>query len=102
MLLLLYENAVTQTLAANGNELFYHSWQNETSKHNYEVDFLITRKNKICPIEVKSSGYKAHTSLDEFCKKFSSRISDKYIVYTKDLSKEADMLYIPMYMASLL
>ena len=98
----LYENAVAQTLAANGNELFYHSWQNETSKHNYEVDFLITRKNKICPIEVKSSGYKAHTSLDEFCKKFSSRISDKYIVYTKDLAKDADMLYIPMYMASLL
>lgn len=77
----LYENAVAQTLAANGNELFYHSWQNETSKHNYEVDFLIARKNKICPIEVKSSGYKAHTSLDEFCKKFSSRISEKYIVY---------------------
>jgi len=98
----LYENAVAQTLAANGNELFYHSWQNETSKHNYEVDFLITRKNKICPIEVKSSGYKAHTSLDEFCKKFSSRISDKYIVYTKDLAIDADMLYIPMYMASLL
>ena len=98
----LYENAVAQTLAANGNELFYHSWQNETSKHNYEVDFLIARKNKICPIEVKSSGYKAHTSLDEFCKKFSSRISDKYIVYTKDLAKDADILYIPMYMASLL
>lgn len=98
----LYENAVAQTLAANGNELFYHSWQNETSKHNYEVDFLITQKNKICPIEVKSSGYKAHTSLDEFCKKFSSRISDKYIVYTRDLAKDADMLYIPMYMASLL
>jgi len=98
----LYENAVAQTLAANGNELFYHSWQNETSKHNYEVDFLIARKNKICPIEVKSSGYKAHTSLDEFCKKFSSRISEKYIVYTKDLAKDADMLYIPMYMASFL
>ncbi len=98
----LYENAVAQTLAANGNQLFYHSWRGENSKHNYEVDFLITRKNKICPIEVKSSGYKAHTSLDEFCKKFSSRISDKYILYTKDLAKDADLLYIPMYMTFLL
>ncbi|MBQ4527685.1 MAG: ATP-binding protein [Clostridia bacterium] len=98
----LYENAVAQTLVANGNELFYHSWQNETSKHNYEVDFLITRKNKICPIEVKSSGYKAHTSLDEFCKKFSDRISEKYIVYTKDFSKDKNIMYIPMYMTSLL
>ena len=98
----LYENAIAQTLAANGNELFYHSWRNETSRHNYEVDFLITRKNKISPIEVKSSGYKSHTSLDEFCKKFSSRILDKYIVYTKDMAKVEDVLYLPIYMAFLL
>jgi hypothetical protein len=98
----LYENAVAQTLVANGNELYYHSWQNESSKHNYEIDFLISRKNKICPVEVKSSGYKTHTSFDEFCEKFSSRISEKYIVYTKDFAKEADILYIPIYMAAFL
>ena len=98
----LYENVAAQELVANGYELFYHSWHNKNSKHNYEVDFLITRKNKICPIEVKSSGYKAHTSFDEFCKKFSSRISEKYIAYTKDLSKDKDILYLPIYMLSLL
>ena len=98
----LYENAVAQALVASGNELFYHSWRNETSRHNYEVDFLISRKNKICPIEVKSSGYKSHTSLDVFCKKFSSRILDKYIVYTKDLTKITDVLYLPVYMISML
>lgn len=54
----LYENVVAQILTANGNELFYYTMLNEVSKHNYEVDFLITRKNKICPIEIKSSGYK--------------------------------------------
>ena len=98
----LYENAVAQAIVANGRELFYHSWRNDSSKHNYEVDFIITKKNKICPIEVKSSGYKAHTSLDEFCRKFSSRISDKYIAYTKDLAKKKDILYLPMYMIFLL
>lgn len=98
----LYENAVAQALATNGNELFYHSWKNETSRHNYEVDFLVTRKNKICPIEVKSSGYKAHASLDEFCKKYSSRILDKYIVYTKDLLRDGEIVYLPMYMNFLL
>ena len=98
----LYENAVAQALVSNGNELFYHSWQNESSRHNYEVDFLIAKKNKICPIEVKSSGYKAHISLDEFCRKYSSRISEKYIAYTKDLSKDKDVLYLPMYMIFLL
>ena len=98
----LYENAVAQALAANGKALFYYSWYNERSKHNYEIDFLITQKNKICPIEVKSSGYKAHTSLDEFCKKYSSRISNKYIAYTKDLAKDKDILYLPVYMSFLL
>lgn len=98
----LYENVVAQTLISNGNELFYHTWLNESSRHNYEVDFLISRKNKICPIEVKSSGYKAHTSLDEFCKKFSGRILNKYLIYTKDLMRVTDILYLPVYMTFLL
>ena len=58
----LYENAVAQILAANGNELFYYTMMNEVSKHNYEIDFLLARKNKVCPIEVKSSGYKTFSS----------------------------------------
>lgn len=64
----LYENVVAQMLTASGNELFYYTFMNKTSRHNYEIDFLLARKNKICPIEVKSSGYKTHKSLDEFSK----------------------------------
>ena len=94
----LYENAVAQILAANGNELFYHTFENEKTRHNYEIDFLIARKNKICPIEVKSSGYKAHASLDVFCKKFSERILWKYLIYTKDYAKDADVICLPIYM----
>ena len=60
----LYENAVAQILASNGNLLLYHTFRNKESRHHYEVDFLLTRRNKICPIEVKSSGYKAHASMD--------------------------------------
>ena len=67
----LYENIVAQILTCNGNELFYYTFFNETSRHNYEIDFLLASRNKICPIEVKSSGYKTHKSLDEFCKKYS-------------------------------
>jgi hypothetical protein len=64
---------------------------------------LITvQKNKICPIEVKSSGYKTHASLDVFCEKKSSRISEKYLVYTKDLNKDQDVWKIPMYMVPFL
>ena len=79
----LYENIVAQMLAANGNELFYYTMLNEVSRHNYEIDFLIARKNKICPLEVKSSGYKTHKSLDVFTEKFSDRILYRYLIYTK-------------------
>ena len=98
----LYENVVAQTLAATGNKLFYYTFPNETSRHNYEVDFLLARKNKIYPIEVKSSGYKTHKSLDKFFEKYSSRILNKYLVYTKDLAKDKDILCVPVYMAHLL
>ena len=98
----LYENMIAQTLTAGGHELFYHAMYNEKTRRNYEIDFLIARKNKICPIEVKSSGYKKHASLDAFAAKYSSRILEKYLVYTKDLSKKGDITCLPVYMAQFL
>ncbi|MBO4655527.1 MAG: ATP-binding protein [Bacteroidales bacterium] len=90
-----YENIVAQMLIATGNKLFYHTWPSETSNHNYEVDFILSRGSKICPIEVKSSGYKTHKSLDEFCGKFSNRVSDRFLIYTKDLRHDEKTLLIP-------
>ena len=98
----LYENVVAQILTANGNELFYHTFINPKSRHNYEIDFLLTKKNKVCPIEVKSSGYKTHASLDAFCEKFSDRILWKYLVYTKDYARDSDTVFLPIYMTPLL
>lgn len=97
-----YENVVAQMLKAAGHELYYYTFPTESGKHNYEVDFLIADDDKVSPVEVKSSGYKAHASLDAFCKKFSSRIKNKYLVYTKDLRKEEDVLYLPAYMTMFL
>lgn len=93
----LYENIVAQILTVNGNKLFYYTFLNEKSRHNYEIDFLLTRKNKICPLEVKSGGYKKHISLEAFCDKFSSRILEKYLVYTKEFRKDEDIFCIPVY-----
>lgn len=98
----LYENMVAQTLYASGNKLFYYTFPKDKSKHNYEIDFMISKKNKICPIEVKSSGYKTHASIDSFATKFSSKIGQKYLVYTKDLRKDGDLLCIPIYMTMFL
>ena len=93
-----YENVVAQMLKAKGDSLYYYTFPSETSNHKYEIDFIISRENKICPIEVKSSNYKRHTSLDRFSEKFSGRIAHRYIVYTKDLHKEQDILCLPVYM----
>ncbi len=97
-----YENMVAQMLKASGNELYYHTWPTESGKHNYEIDFLLSRGNKICPIEVKSSGYKAHASLDAFLRKFPDRILHRYLVYTKDLRKDEDILMVPVFMTMFL
>ena len=97
-----YENLVAQMLTAAGNRLFYHAWPTESGKHNYEIDFILSRGNKICPVEVKSSGYNTHASLDAFKRKFSSRIGQNYLVYTKDLRKDADILLVPAYMTMFL
>ena len=93
-----YENVVAQMLKANGNELYYYTWSSETSNHLYEIDFLLSNGTKIDPIEVKSSGYKTHKSLDLFCERFSSRINKRYLIYTKDLRKEGNTIYLPTYM----
>lgn len=101
-----YENVVAQLLRSAGHSLYYYTFKNTLSDNAqsrpYEIDFLISRKDKVCPIEVKSSGYKTHRSLDEFKRKFPSRISQSYIIYTKDLRKEQDIIYIPVYMTGLL
>lgn len=97
----IYENLVAQMLATAGNQLFYFTFPKD-DKHNYEIDFLLSRGNKICPIEVKSSGYKTHKSLDEFCKKYSSRVGNRYLLYTKDLRKDAESMLVPVYMTPFL
>lgn len=98
----LYENVVAQMLRAAGNELFYHTFPTERGNRNYEIDFLLARKNKVCPIEVKSSGYSTHASLDAFCNKYPDRILNKYLIYSKDIKKDKEVQYLPFYMTMFL
>lgn len=97
-----YENVVAQMLRAAGHKLFYHTWPTESGKHNYEIDFLLSKGTKICPLEVKSSGYKTHASLDAFIKKFASRIGSQYLIYTKDMKKDGSIVMLPVYMTPML
>ena len=89
-------------LKAAGNELFYCTWSRKGGKHIYEIDFLLSRGNKICPVEVKSSGYKTHASLDAFFQKYHSRILHSYLLYTKDIRKDGEMLLLPIFLCMFL
>ena len=92
-----YENMIAQMLVASGNKLFYYTWAKDAT-HNYEIDFLMSRGSKIYPIEVKSSGYNTHASLDAFCEKYSSIIDKRYLIYTKDFKKDKETILLPVYM----
>ena len=97
----IYENMIAQMLAASGNKLFYYTWPRDAT-HNYEIDFLMSKGSKLYPIEVKSSGYSTHKSLDAFCEKYSSRVGERYLIYTKDFRKDGSTTLLPVFMTMFL
>ncbi len=97
-----YENVVAQELVARGHGLFYHTWPKEGANRNYEIDFVVRDGKKICPVEVKSSGYKTHASLDAFGEKYASRIGRRFLVYTKDVRRDGEVTCIPTFMSQFL
>jgi hypothetical protein len=100
---MLMENVVAQMLRSNGNRLFYYSRVDKSNRANMmEIDFLINIDGRISPVEVKSSAYKAHSSLDKFRKKFSSTLGDAYILYTKDVMIKDNVIHLPIYMTMFL
>ncbi len=96
-----YENMIAQMLATSGNKLFYYTWPKDET-HNYEIDFLLSHGTKLQPIEVKSSGYNTHKSLDVFCKKYSHIVERRYLIYTKDLKTDKETILLPVYMTPFL
>ena len=96
------ENAVAQIFRSCGKDLYFHEFMykeaGEVSEKKYEVDFLFSKKMRICPVEVKSSGYKRHASFDKFKEKYHLKFGGRYVIYTKDLKVEDDIIYLPVYM----
>ena len=93
----LYENLVAQIIRSSKIKLYYYTFRKENSTHSYEIDFIVSNKNKVIPIEVKSSKINSHTSIDIFSKKYSKYVGQKYLVSTKDYFKKEDLVNIPIY-----
>ena len=105
---MIIENVVAQMLTSEGRKLYFFS-KNErnNSFETMEIDFLIsknmiTSKHNIIPIEVKSGERYTYSSLNKLRSKYKDYIDRPIIIHTKDLKIEDDILYLPIYMTSLL
>lgn len=102
-----FENVVAQMLRVNGHKLFFYTQYNENTKHNdIEIDFIISKggklKNKIYPIEVKSSERYSSKSLQKFIEKYRRRIGGAYLIHPKNYKEENGITYLPCYMTFLI
>lgn len=78
--------------------MYYHTWKKDGSTHSFEVDFLITSKNKVIPIEVKSSAVKNHKSIDNFEIKYSKQVGFRFVLSQKDVGRIGTLKLKPIYM----
>ena len=100
---MIMENITAQMLRRNGYKLYFYSRNDKVNRENHmEIDFLITEKKKITPIEVKSGNNTSHFSLDKFKNKFSSKIGNAYILYPKDVMIKEGIICLPIYMTMFL
>lgn len=94
----IYENVAAQIIKSSGRELIYHTWKEGKQTHSYEIDFLIDENAKLIPIEIKSSETNNHKSINEFSKKYSSRVSRRVLFSQNDISHEEMLELKPIYL----
>lgn len=105
---MIIENMVAQMLVASGHKLyFYSNTSRQDTSSRMEIDFLIAKskisnRHNISPIEVKSSKNYTISSLKKFIKKYKEQLYIPYVIHTGDLKIEEEIVYLPIYMTSLL
>ncbi len=105
---MLVENIVAQMLRSAGHRLYFFSkYSAEKAVDRMEIDFLIakptiTSRHNISPIEVKSGKQYTITSLKKCIAKYGNNLSTPYVLHDKDLKIEDGIVYLPLYMTSLL
>lgn len=105
---MLVENVVAQMLKASEHELFFYSNNSKDSAEDrMEIDFLvskpvITNRHNISPIEVKSSNSYTITSLNKLRTKFAPMLAESYVLHPVDVEVKDGVVYLPLFMASLL
>jgi len=90
------ENAVAAELAKKNIPLYYYD-----KKGRAEIDFVITEKNSLSAIEVKSGkNHKTHASLDNACEQSPKKMNRRIVLSKYNTEKgENGVIYYPLYMA---
>lgn len=105
---MIMENIVAQMLATNQHKLyFYSNSSRDDASERMEIDFLtakskLTTRHNIMPIEVKSSQRYTLSSLRKCMEKFGEYLTTPVVLHGADLKEENGMLFLPLYMASLI
>ena len=102
------ENIVAQMFTASGHKLFFYANSSrDDAEARMEIDFLIAKskisnRHNISPIEVKSGKNYTLSSLKKFIRRYNQQLHIPYVLHTSDLKVEDDIVYLPLYMTSLL
>ena len=90
-----YENFAAQELKSRGYDLYYY-----TGKKYGELDFLIEQSGSSLPIEIKNGrNFKKHAALDHVMEeKEKYGIKEAYVFADTNVSKEGNIVYLPLYM----
>ncbi len=105
---MIMENVVAQMLTAAGHRLyFYANSSREDAAARMEIDFLtakskVSNRHNISPIEVKSGKNYTLTSLRKFRTRYAEQTGTCSVLHTGDVKEEEGIVYLPLYMTSLL
>lgn len=90
----IFENAAAQELTAHGFSLTYFN-----SKKLGELDFVITHREKILPVEIKSGkNYQRHSAMDNVLKVPNYGINEGFVFCNDNISTKGSVTYFPIYM----
>lgn len=90
-----FKGSFTENYVANTLSYLYDNNPNYYTFDRNEIDFVIQRKNKIIPIEVKSNKSTNNNSLAKFNNNNDNEISFRFSL--KNLSKDGKIINIPLY-----
>ena len=91
-----FKGSYTENYVANVLTYLYETAPNYYTFDRCEIDFVIQRKNKIIPIEVKSNKSTNHNSLTKFNSNNDNEISFRFSL--NNLSKDGKIINIPLYL----